>query len=32
MNEYKDLIPKWHDWANVEAVAARVAEMLLERL
>lgn len=29
LNEYKDLVPKWHDWANVEAVAARVAELLL---
>lgn len=32
LNEYKDLIPKWHDWAAVESVAARVAELLLERL
>ena len=32
LNEYKDLIPKWQDWSNVEAVAARVAELLLERL
>ena len=32
LNEYKDLIPKWHDWSNVEAVAAQVAELLLERL
>lgn len=30
--EYKDLIPKWHAWTNVEAVAARVAELLLEHL
>lgn len=29
LNEYKDLIPKWHDWSAVEAVAARVAELLL---
>jgi len=32
LSEYKDLIPKWHDWSNVEAAAARVAELLLEHL
>jgi len=32
LNEYKDLIPKWHNWENVEAVAARVAELLFECL
>ena len=32
LNEYKNLIPRWHDWSNVEAVAARVAELLFERL
>jgi predicted nucleotidyltransferase component of viral defense system len=32
LNEYKDLIPRWHDWSNVEAAAARVAELLLEHL
>jgi len=32
LNEYKDLIPKWHDWAHVAAVAARVAELLFENL
>jgi hypothetical protein len=32
LNEYKDLIPKWHDWSTVEAAAARVAELLLEHL
>ena len=32
LSEYKDLIPKWHDWSKVEAVAARVAELLLEQL
>jgi hypothetical protein len=32
LDEYKDLIPKWHDWSNVEVVAARAAELLLEHL
>jgi len=32
LDEYKNLAPQWHDWANVEAVAARVAERLLENL
>jgi hypothetical protein len=32
LNEYKDLIPKWHDWSHVEAVAARVAAILLDCL
>ena len=32
LSEYKDLIPKWHDWSNVETVAARVAELLLQCL
>ena len=32
LDEYKDLIPKWHNWKTVEAAAARVAELLLDRL
>lgn len=32
LDEYKDLVPKWHDWGNVEAVSARIAELLLEHL
>jgi hypothetical protein len=32
LGEYKDLIPKWHDWSNVEAASARVADLLLDRL
>lgn len=32
LNEYKDLIPKWHNWTNVETVAGRIAELLLEHL
>ncbi len=32
LSEYKDLVPRWHNWSNVEAVAARVSELLLECL
>jgi len=32
LSEYKDLVSKWQNWANVEAVAARVSELLLECL
>ena len=32
LGEYKNLIPKWQNWSNVEALAARVAELLLECL
>ena len=32
LSEYKDLVPKWHNWSSVEAVATRVAELLLECL
>lgn len=32
LNEYKDLIPKWHHWENVVAVAERVAALLFECL
>lgn len=32
LNEYKDLVPRWHNWSNVEAVAARVSDLLLECL
>lgn len=30
LDEYKDLVPEWHDWSNVETAAARVADLLLE--
>jgi hypothetical protein len=32
LKEYKDLVPRWHDWQNVEAAAARIADLLLECL
>jgi hypothetical protein len=32
LSEYKDLVAKWHNWSNVEATAARVADLLLDRL
>ena len=32
LSEYKDLIFRWHNWSNVEAVAARVSDLLLECL
>lgn len=32
LSEYKDLILRWHNWSNVEAVAARVSTLLLECL
>jgi hypothetical protein len=32
LSEYKDLVPKWHNWSSVEAVATRVAALLLECL
>jgi hypothetical protein len=32
LSEYKDLILRWHNWSNVEAVAARVSDLLLECL
>jgi hypothetical protein len=32
LDEYKNLVPKWHVWANVEAVAARVSALLLDLL
>ena len=32
LDQYKDLIPKWHDWSNVEAVAADIATLILDHL
>jgi hypothetical protein len=32
LNEYKDLVAKWHDWSNVEDASTRVADLLLDRL
>jgi hypothetical protein len=32
LSEYKDLVPRWHNWSSVEAVAARVSDLLLECL
>lgn len=29
LSEYKDLAPRWHDWANVQAVARDIAILLL---
>lgn len=32
LDEYKNLVPKWHEWSNVEAVAAGIADLLLDHL
>lgn len=32
LSEYKNLVPKWHDWTAVESVAARIADLLLDHL
>ena len=32
LDEYKNLVPKWHDWSNVESVAARIAALILDHL
>ena len=32
LDEYKDLVPKWQDWANVESVAAGIADLILDHL
>lgn len=32
LDEYKNLVPKWQDWANVESVAARIADLILDHL
>lgn len=32
LSEYKNLIPKWHDWTNVTSAALRIAELILDRL
>jgi hypothetical protein len=32
LDEYKNLAPKWHDWAMVESVAAGIAVLILDHL
>ena len=32
LDEYKDLVSKWQDWANVESVAAGIADLILDHL
>jgi hypothetical protein len=32
LDEYKNLVPKWQDWANVESVAAGIADLILAHL
>jgi hypothetical protein len=32
LGEYRNLIPKWQEWSNVESVASRISELLLEQL
>jgi hypothetical protein len=32
LDEYKNLAPKWQDWANVESLAARIADLILDHL
>jgi len=32
LDEYKILVPKWQDWANVESVASRIADLILDHL
>ncbi len=32
LDEYKNLVPKWHDWSTVDAAAARIADLLLDHL
>lgn len=32
LNEYKNLVPKWHDWSMVESVAAGIAVLILDHL
>lgn len=29
LREYKDLVPRWHDWSTVESVAAEIADLIL---
>jgi len=32
LDEYKNLVPKWHDWSTVEAIAAGIAVLILDHL
>ncbi len=32
LDEYKNLVPRWQDWANVESVAAGIADLILDHL
>lgn len=32
LSEYKNLIPKWHDWATVKAASARLATATFDRV
>jgi hypothetical protein len=32
LSEYKNLLPRWHDWASVQAVCAHVAVVIFDRL
>jgi len=32
LDEYKNLMPKWQNWANVESVSARIADLILDHL
>jgi hypothetical protein len=32
LDEYKNLVPKWRDWSNVESVAAKIAALILDHL
>jgi len=32
LDEYKNLVPKWQNWANVESVSARIADLILDHL
>jgi hypothetical protein len=32
LDEYKNLVPKWQDWANVESTAAGIADLILDHL
>ena len=32
LSEYKSLVSRWHDWSKVEAVAARIADLILDHL
>jgi hypothetical protein len=32
LSQYRNLAPKWHEWANVEHVAGHIADLMLEYL